>query len=446
MDDLNENQTPETSSDSVSDENAAEPDTADSPKDVPNDAARDGVTDDAAVEATDEGSGEGFDEASERRGKKICAWFLLLLALLLVLIGAAVAVLLPLYQSYRDSYVDVDIVTRDEEYSRPDYPTDIEIPENSDELDWGDDEDDFPEDTETLPSNPAETIDGTTANGIVTAPPETTTPETEKAPSVVDNGIYYVKQKDPNVVNILILGVDTRDISKFSGRTDSMIVCSYNKKTGEVKLISLLRDLLVPIEGHDWNRLNTAYAFGGISLCINTINDLFGLDIQKFVMINFSGTKTFIDSCGGVDLSLSSSELKYLNHKNVTKNADGTYHLDGDAALTHMRNRAVGNDFGRTTRQRQVMMALYRQIVSSRDLTQIYSLIREGFKLVRTNMKLNEILDMATSVVSYGTDLDITSAHVPKKGTYWAAKYKKKSVIGFDIDQNIAYLEELIYG
>ena len=416
MDDLNENQTPET------------------PSEPPSDTETE--YDDAFVE----------DEDEARRGKKIRTWFLILFAILLMLVGVAVAVILPLYQSYRDSYVNIDIVTRDEEYSRPDYPTDIEIPENSDELDWGDDEDDFPEDTETLPSNPDETIDGTTANGIVTAPPETTTPETEKAPSVVDNGIYYVKQKDPNVVNILILGVDTRDISKFSGRTDSMIVCSYNKKTGEVKLISLLRDLLVPIEGHDWNRLNTAYAFGGISLCINTINDLFGLDIQKFVMINFSGTKTFINSCGGVDLSLSSSELKYLNNKNVTKNADGTYHLDGDAALTHMRNRAVGNDFGRTTRQRQVMMALYRQVVNSRDLTQIYSLIREGFKLVRTNMKLSEILDLATSVVGFGTDLQMTSAYVPKKGTYWAAKYKKKSVIGFDIDKNVAYLEKLIYG
>ena len=422
MDDLNENQTPET------------------PSEPPSDTETE--YDDAFVE----------DEDEARRGKKIRTWFLILLAILLMLIGVAVAAVLPLYQSYRDSYVDVDIVTRDEEYSRPDYPTDIEIPENSDELDWGDDEDEFPEDTETIPPTPDDTtIDETTANGTVAAPPETsmpetTTPETEKVPTVVDNGIYYVKQKDPNIVNILILGVDTRDISKFSGRTDSMIVCSYNKKTGEVKLISLLRDLLVPIEGHDWNRLNTAYAFGGISLCINTINDLFGLDIQKFVMINFSGTKTFIDSCGGVDLSLSSSELKYLERENLTKNANGTYHLDGAAALTHMRNRAVGNDFGRTTRQRQVIMALYRQIVSSRDLTQIYSLIREGFKLVRTNMKLNEILDMATSVVSYGTDLDITSAHVPKKGTYWSAKYKKKAVIGFDIDKNIAYLQELIYG
>ena len=420
MDDLNENQASQTPSDPLPDEDAAEM--------------------------------EVEDESEARRGKKIRTWLLLLLAILLMLIGAAVAVLLPLYQSYRDSYVDVDIVTRDEEYSRPDYPTDIEIPEDSDELDWGDDdwgddEDDFLEDTETLPLNPDDTTtDGTTVEGTTAPPPETTTPETEKSPSVVDNGIYYVKQKDPNVVNILILGVDTRDISKFSGRTDSMIVCSYNKKTGEVKLISLLRDLLVPIEGHDWNRLNTAYAFGGISLCINTINDLFGLDIQKFVMINFSGTKTFIDSCGGVDLPLTSSELKYLNNKNLTKNADGTYHLDGDAALTHMRNRAVGNDFGRTSRQRQVMMALYRQVVNSRDLTQIYSLIREGFKLVRTNMKLSEILDLATSVVGFGTDLQMTSAYVPKKGTYWAAKYKKKSVIGFDIDKNVAYLEKLIYG
>ncbi len=390
-------------------------------------------------------NGEAVDQSDDpvKKGRRLRVGLTVLMAILLLLIGVATAILLPLYQAYRDSYMDVDIITRDEEYLRPDYPTDIELPENSDDLLWGDDSELLDGSDVSYTDTEETVVDSTDA--FTTDSSVTTIPETESSAGI-DNGIYYVKQKDPDILNILVLGVDTRDISAFAGRTDSMIVCSYNKRTGDVKLISLLRDLLIPIEGHDWNRLNTAFAYGGISLCINTINDLFDLDIQKFVMINFSGTTTLIDACGGVDISLTSKEVSYLQNANVIPNEDGTYHLDGKAALTHMRNRKIGNDFGRTKRQRQVIMALYRQVVASRDLTQIYSLIQKGFQLIRTNMKLSEILELATDVVNFGSDLKMTSAYVPKKGTYWAAKYKKKSVIGFDIDKNVAYLEKLIYG
>ncbi len=396
-----------------------------------------------SVEEDVEPDGEDLDDeewAAEdaRRAKRIRNWFIALLAALLCLIVACLAFVMPLYQSYRDSFVDIDIVTRDEEYTRPAFPTDdIIIPGSDETMDWGDDTIDLPDDSDT---------EGTDTDSPVTTEPPVTTEKPDDRP-VIENGIYYVKQKDPNVVNILILGVDTRDISKFSGRTDVMMVCSFNKRTGEVSLVSLLRDLLVPIEGHDWNRLNTAFAYGGISLCINTINQLFDLDIQKFVMINFAGTKTIIDACGGVDVKLTEGEVAYIEKNGGTVKAvgNGLYHLNGYSALTHMRNRSIGNDFGRTSRQRQVLTAVYQQVLSSRNLSEIYTLIQESFKLIRTNMKLKEILDLATGVVGFGTNLKINSAQIPKTGTYQGVYYKKKSVISFDIDANTAYLHKLLY-
>jgi anionic cell wall polymer biosynthesis LytR-Cps2A-Psr (LCP) family protein len=75
------------------------------------------------------------------------------------------------------------------------------------------------------------------------------------------------------------MGTDSRDVTLDRGRSDAMIVVSYNSKTGSVKLTSLLRDSLVPIEGVGWNRINTAYFFGGVGLAVNTVNQLYNLDI-----------------------------------------------------------------------------------------------------------------------------------------------------------------------
>ena len=65
--------------------------------------------------------------------------------------------------------------------------------------------------------------------------------------------IYKVEKKDPNIENILVMGTDSRDVTRERGRSDALIVLSYNKKTGDVKMISILRDSLVPIEGRGWN-------------------------------------------------------------------------------------------------------------------------------------------------------------------------------------------------
>ncbi len=392
------------------------------------------------------------EKGTKKQGKALRVTMLILVIVLLLILAAAAAVFIPLYRSFRNSYVKVDIIHGESEDTIPDSP-----PEGL--ITLGDDET-FPPETED-PDDPIETeeispsTDPSVTTGKQTDPltPETkdgketgkNNPASSEPEVLIGDGIVYKKQKDPNVLNILILGVDTRSQTSFSGRTDVMIVCSYNKMTGEVKLVSLLRDLLVPIKGHDWNRLNTAYAFGGISLCINTINSLFDLDIQKFVIINFEGAKNFIDLCGGVDLPLTAAEVNYINSPKLEQNADGTYHLNGAQALKHMRNRKSGYDFGRTSRQRQVLTAIYRKIAGTRSLSEIYSLIESGFSFIRTNMSLNETFDLSKDVMRYGTGLNIISAYVPKNGTYKNAYYKGKSVISFEIATNKKYLQELLY-
>ena len=375
------------------------------------------------------------NDNSRVRPRKRRIWFTAIMLLLVLLIGAAAAVLIPLYQAYRKSLVDVPIVTRpDDSYTHPPIPTfDSNPPDPS-----GTDDTEEPDDT----TEPADTD-----------PPDTKTPDTDNTPINVP-GIYKVDKKDPDIENILIIGTDSRNVKTQRGRSDSLIVASLNKRTKQVKLVSFLRDTYVPIEGYGWNRINTAYSFGGVALCVNTINDLFGLDIQKFVIVNFSGAETFVDACGGVDMVLTQKEVTYLTEyvKNtLVQNADGSYHLNGKVALDYMRMRKIDSDFGRTERQRKTMMAIYNQTMAKKDVTLMYNLVREGFNLVSTNLKLTEMLDLAQTVISMGSDLNIDSESVPPRSTKllkWSNQYiDKKSVLWIeDLGDAKKYVNNMIYG
>lgn len=392
-------------------------------------------------------SGSGAD-SSGIRPKKIRIWFTAILLVLVMLICAAVAVLMPLYQAYRKSHMDVPIVTRpDESYTRPPEPTfdpDPTVPDDTDDTD---------------PS-------GTTEPPVTE--PDDTKPADTTHPPVKVPGIYKVDKKDPDIENILILGTDSRNVNTQRGRSDSIIVASLNKRTKEVQLISFLRDTYVPIEGHGWNKINAAYSLGGVALSVNTINDLFGLDIQKFVIVNFSGASTFVDACGGVDMELSNIEIAYLTEylkHTLEKNDDGSYHLDGSTALDYMRMRKLpkyllqrfgkgaGDDFGRTERQRKVMMAIYTQAMAKKDVTQMYNLVREGFNLVKTNISLSEMLDLAGTVISFGSDLQIRSKAIPGNGyTDKKIAWVPKNIGGVsvlwieDLSKAKDYVVSLVYG
>lgn len=379
-----------------------------------------------------------------RRRKALKIALVSLIALLLIITSVGAAILMPLLQAYNDGYVEVPTITPQESFSIP--------PFNSGSIDA----------TQTWPE---------------TEYPEDSTDYQEEIPNIGSgamavSGIVKVEQKDPNVENILLIGSDTRDLSKLKGsRSDTMIICSYNKKTGKAKMISLLRDSLVYIPGYGYNRLNATFSlgfakepkYGGIALCINTINQTFDLDIQKFVIVNFGGAVELVDACGGVDIPLSNvgkknntDEKWYIEQYGgtVTKNADGTYHLNGGAALIHMRHRYGSSDYTRTTRQRNVITAVFRQVVASRDLTEIYDLVRSAFGMIKTNISLDEMIDLAASVVSNGANMDIGSKYMPQKGTSIRYNISQQvqvssggaSVIKINVATEKSFIQNFIYG
>lgn len=230
-----------------------------------------------------------------------------------------------------------------------------------------------------------------------------------------DLGFENVIDKD--VFNIALFGVDSRKVGDFSGLSDSMMILSVNKKDNTVKIVSLMRDSLVPIDGVGNTKLNTAYSKGGPSLAVKTINQIFGLDISAYATVNFFGMGDIIDAVGGIDIEVTEDELfaeKGLNElveqhaKPLGKNPEdykiytaGVHHMNGIQAVAYARIRAVpningtSNDFGRTERQRIVMQKLMEKALSL-EVSALPGLVNKLVPYVKTSLNNSELVSLAT--------------------------------------------------
>ena len=118
-------------------------------------------------------------------------------------------------------------------------------------------------------------------------------------------------KKNSDVVNVLLVGSDSRDPNAELGRSDSMILVSYNKAENKATALSFLRDTLVEIDGYGQSKLGHTFAYGGVGLTINTINKQFDLDIQDYIIVNFENLVGIIDELGGIPVKLTEEEAEY---------------------------------------------------------------------------------------------------------------------------------------
>ena len=170
--------------------------------------------------------------------------------------------------------------------------------------------------------------------------------------------------------NIALFGVDSREQDLLSGdnRSDTIMICSINKKTGETRLVSVYRDTLLNIGGGDYRKCNAAYAFGGPQQAVAMLNSNLDLNITDFVTVGFEGLAETIDALGGIDLEITEEEMEYMNsymddmYYEIGTEYDevtdwGMQHLSGIQATAYCRIRyTAGDDFRRAERQRTVLM------------------------------------------------------------------------------------------
>lgn len=239
----------------------------------------------------------------------------------------------------------------------------------------------------------------------------------------VDWGQAHVATKVDGVVNILLVGQDTRGEQRQ--RSDSMIILSINKNTKQMTMVSVMRDLYVQIPGYSDNRINSAYAFGGFELLDATIEQNFGVVIDYNVEVNFNGFKDIVDKVGGIDVDLTEEEVEYMNsakfvhtmnYKGKQNFKVGTNHLDGAQALCYARIRRVGDDFARTQRQRTIIQTVYQK-AKKESWTKLLGIYESVADDLTTDMDPLQLVSIAFSGYDMGLDA-LNSYRVPSDGSY----------------------------
>jgi len=215
----------------------------------------------------------------------------------------------------------------------------------------------------------------------------------------------------------------------------------------------------VEIPGHDGNRLNAAYAYGGPELLMETLEENFDMEVNRYMLVNFQAFANLVDAVGGVDLEVTNEEVKYINAYLVEYNMlegreagtdyldetlSGTIHLNGPQALAYCRNRYLGTDFGRTERQRKVLSAIISkapQAVFSDPLELMNGLL----PMLTTNLTRNELMSLSVQAVS-AFGYDIVQGSIPMEGTYSNASIRGMAVLEVDFEKNKEYIRTEIYG
>lgn len=269
-------------------------------------------------------------------------------------------------------------------------------------------------------------------------------PEDEVDPTVAEVQIAKKEQAEDEVINVLLVGVDTTDPNAEDGRSDTMMLVSFNKAKNKSTVVSFLRDSLVEIDGHGKSKLGHTYAYGGVGLTINTINKVYDLDIQNYITISFDNLVNVIDEMGGVKVSVSQEEADYYRRIGVMDVNEGEVTLTGAQALAHARNRTLGSDFERSRRQRSVMYGVYKKIMEERDPADVLELIKFCMTQVKTNLTVTEIYDLAMEVLTT-ENLLMQQAAIPKDGTYESGRYEGMDVLEIKFKANKEYLKELLY-
>jgi len=230
--------------------------------------------------------------------------------------------------------------------------------------------------------------------------------EASSLKDLVEKGSAFL---EPDIDYFLFLGCDAGVVGSKNSpkRTDTIMVATYNKKTHEVGLVSIPRDTRVVISGRTKEeKINAANAHGGISMIVNTIEDVFHIPIDYYVRVDYTALSAIVDILGGVEVNVKQNMHYDDNagglHIHFNK---GVQTLDGDDAVNYLRYRGYQNaDFGRQQAQQEFLRALLKTATKPSMLTKLPSIIMTLPDYVTTNMSASDMLDYAADITKVKID------------------------------------------
>ena len=248
-----------------------------------------------------------------------------------------------------------------------------------------------------------------------------------------------------DMINIMLIGQDRRPGEERS-RSDSMILVTLNKQKNTIQLTSFMRDLYVQIPGYLDNRLNVAYRYGDVTLMNETFLVNFGLEIDGNVMVDFDEFTKIIEVIGGVTLEISQAEADYMNKKSDNSFQAGVNYMNAEDALTFTRMRyAAGGDYGRTDRQRRVLMAL-AESVRHEDVWTLLDLFNQILPHISTNLDNAQIVQcIRDGATILGKGGQIQTYRIPQDDAHYPASIRGMAVLVPDLEECREDLQEFIF-
>lgn len=210
-----------------------------------------------------------------------------------------------------------------------------------------------------------------------------------------------VSIQDREPFSILLLGIDTGALGRTeNGRSDSMMVVTINPAQKKSTMVSLERDILAnmltgsEVSGIQFDKLNHAYAYGGVELSMDVVEKLLDVPIDHYVTINMQGLRDLIDAVGGIDVD---NKIDFtLEGVHVPA---GKITLDGKTGLAYarMRKQDPEGDFGRQKRQREVVEKIVKKVLTFNDVDQYQKILKAVEKNVKTDLTWDKMLDIGTN-------------------------------------------------
>lgn len=208
-------------------------------------------------------------------------------------------------------------------------------------------------------------------------------------------------------MNVLVLGVD-RQKGVEGVRADVVMLARVEPATGEVRLLSIPRDMLVETEPGTQDRINAAYARRGVVGEVRAVERFTGIEVDHHAVVSFTGFRRLVDAVGGVEVNVREGD-----YPPGWKLEEGTQTLDGRRALLYVRYRGgPGGDLARIERQQQVVAALRSGLLRPRTADDLPEIARAVDENVRTDLGVGEMLGLGRVLLDRGEDAGMTHARL----------------------------------
>ena len=249
---------------------------------------------------------------------------------------------------------------------------------------------------------------------------------------------------DKNVTNILLIGIDKNDDGS-DGRSDTNMLISIDNSNKKIRLVSFLRDTYLEIPTLGKAKLNAAFAHGGPALTMQTLENNYRINIDKYISVNSDNFAALIDKMGGLDINMDKAVCDAENRNMGSHLKPGVNHLDGRLALYYSRIREIDSDFGRTGRQREVVELMIKKLKTLNPL-EVNKIMYDYLPYVKTNLSDAELLQLA-SIAGPVSNYPMETMHVPNENAY---KDETLNGVGAvlvpDLPKNCELLRKFLYG